>query len=165
MVSINHGRDGEIVTPDHNSSESVITVCPVNELQIKDYEEQRDKSHRLGSIMGDRVSDLRVTGKTLLFFFLSFSLLFFLMYFSNRASGFQGLRCNLEAPRAVPQAFPLNPRELLWETSRIQCGSRNNSIKTAPGPKRTSFDLGDTCDPMHRRVSTPFFSLQSIERW
>jgi len=77
MVSINHGRDGEIVTPDHNSSESVITVCPVNELQIKDYEEQRDKSHRLGSIMGDRVSDLRVTGKTLLFFFLSFSLLFF----------------------------------------------------------------------------------------
>lgn len=77
MVSINHGRDGEIVTPDHNSSESVITVCPVNELQIKDYEEQRDKSHRLCSIMGYRVSDLRVTGKTLLFFFLSFSLLFF----------------------------------------------------------------------------------------
>lgn len=76
-MSINHGRDGEIVTPDHNSSESVITVCPVNELQIKDYEEQRDKSHRLGSIMGDRVSDLRVTGKTLLLFFLSFSLLFF----------------------------------------------------------------------------------------
>lgn len=119
MVSINHGRDGEIVTPDHNSSESVITVCPVNELQIKDYEEQRDKSHRLGSIMGDGVSDLRVTGKRLLFFFLSFIffIFFFLMYFSNRASGFQGLRCNLEAPQAVPQAVPLNPQELLWETS------------------------------------------------
>lgn len=69
MVSINHGRDGEIVTPDHNSSESVITVCPVNELQIKDYEEQRDKSHRLGSIMGDRVSDLRIIGKGFFFFF------------------------------------------------------------------------------------------------
>lgn len=117
-MSINHGRDGEIVTPDHNSSESVITVCPVNELQIKDYEEQRDKSHRLGSIMGDGVSDLRDTGKRLLFFFLSFSLiLFFLTYFSNHASGFQGLRCNLEAPQAVPQAFSLNLRELLWETS------------------------------------------------
>lgn len=74
-MSINHGRNGEIVTLDHNSSESVITVCPVNELQIKDYEEQRDKSHRLGSIMGDRVNDLRITGKgsfsppTILFFF------------------------------------------------------------------------------------------------
>lgn len=68
-MSINHGRDGEIVTPDHNSSESVITVCPVNELQIKDYEEQRDKSHRLGSIMGDRVTDLRITGKGKGFFF------------------------------------------------------------------------------------------------
>lgn len=80
MVSINHGRDGEIVTPDHNSSESVITGCPVNELQIKDYEEQRDKSHRLGSIMGDRVSDLRIAGMGLLFF-SSFSVFFFNVFF------------------------------------------------------------------------------------
>lgn len=118
-MSINHGRDGEIVTPDHNSSESVITGCPVNELQIKDYEEQRDKSHRLGSIMGDRVSDLRIAGMGLLFF-SSFSV-FFLMYFSSHASGFQDLRCagersNLEAPQALSQAFPLKVRELLWET-------------------------------------------------
>lgn len=75
-MSINHGRDGEIVTPDHNSSESVITVCPVNELQIKDYEEQRDKSHRLGSIMGDRVTDLRITGKGKGFFFFLINVLF-----------------------------------------------------------------------------------------
>ena len=77
MVSINHGRDGEIVTPDHNSSESVITVCPVNELQIKDYEEQRDKSHHLGSITGDRVSDLRSTGKG--FFVVVFPFFFFFL--------------------------------------------------------------------------------------
>lgn len=112
-MSINHGRDGEIVTPDHNSSESVITVCPVNELQIKDYEEQRDKSHRLGSIMGDRVSDLRIIGKGFFFFF-------FQMYFSNHASECQGLRCaersNLEAPQAVPHAFPLKLPQILWET-------------------------------------------------
>lgn len=41
-MSIDHGLDGEIVTPDHNSSERVITVCPGNDLQIKDYEEHSE---------------------------------------------------------------------------------------------------------------------------
>lgn len=41
---------------------------------------------------------------------------------------------------------------------RIQWRSWNNSIKTALGPKRTSFDLGDTCDPMNRHFFTLLFS-------